>query len=117
MDKTWMPLVAGILDIVAGALTLIGGIIYFIVGGLFFAMLSGNISAGEEFLAFLPVIFMFFAALGIIIGILAVIGGIFALRNKIWGLALAGSIAAIIPFWPLGIASIVFTALSKDEFE
>ena len=59
MEKTWMPMVAGILDIVAGALTLIGGIIYFIVGGLFFAMISCNISAGEEFLAFLPAIFIF----------------------------------------------------------
>jgi len=116
MDKTWMPLVAGILDIVAGALTIIGGIIYLLIGGFLYAMISGNVSAGEEFVAFLPIIFIVFSALGIIIGILAIIGGTCGLRNRIWGLALAGSIAALIPFWPLGIAAIVFIALSKDEF-
>jgi hypothetical protein len=50
---------------------------------------------------------------------LAIVGGIYALRRKKWGLALTGSIAALIVpwFWFLGIAAIVFTALSKSEFE
>jgi len=46
------------------------------------------------------------------------VGGIYALQRKIWGLALAGSIAAFFsPSWVLGVAAIVFTALSKNEFE
>ena len=50
--------------------------------------------------------------------ILAIVGGIYALQRKIWGLALAGSIAAFFtPSWVLGVAAIVFTALSKNEFE
>ena len=52
-----------------------------------------------------------------IIGILAIVGGIYALRRKIWGLALAGSIAAFFPSWILGLTAIVLTALSKNEFE
>jgi hypothetical protein len=51
------------------------------------------------------------------VGILAIVGGIYALQRKIWGLALAGSIAAFFPSWILGIAAIVLTALSKNEFE
>ena len=51
------------------------------------------------------------------LGIVAIIGGIFAFRRKVWGLALAGSIAAIFGSTPLGIVSTIFTAISKDEFE
>jgi hypothetical protein len=112
-----MQLVAGILDIISGTLTLIGGLILILTGGISYAIISKSIDVGEEFLMLVPVIFIVIASSIIVIGILAIIGGIFALRNKIWGLALAGSIAAIIPLWPLGIAAIVFTALSKNEFE
>jgi hypothetical protein len=34
-----------------------------------------------------------------------------------WRLALAGSIAAFFGSQPLGVAAIIFTALSKKEFE
>jgi hypothetical protein len=83
-----------------------------------------------------------------IIGVLAIRGGIYALKRKRWGFALASSIAALLPpciLWIaviiaptvdltvlvlymarplfylllllLGIAAIIFTALSKSEFE
>jgi ascorbate-specific PTS system EIIC-type component UlaA len=53
----------------------------------------------------------------LLISVLALVGGIFGVQRKHWGWALAGSIAAIIAFLPLGIASTVFTAQSKGEFE
>jgi hypothetical protein len=52
----------------------------------------------------------------LILGILAIIGGIYALHRKKSGLALTGSIAAFLPFSLLGLASIILIALSKDEF-
>ena len=52
-----------------------------------------------------------------IIGILAVIGGIYSLQRKKFGLAVTGSIAAFLPFSLLGLASIILIALSRDEFE
>jgi hypothetical protein len=67
-----------------------------------------------------PYLFPIFTALALpfaVVGILAIVGGIYALQRKIWGLALAGSIAAFFPSWILGIAAIVFIALSKNEFE
>jgi hypothetical protein len=52
-----------------------------------------------------------------VLGVLAIVGGVYALKRKIWGLALAGSIAAIFGSFPLGIAGLVLTVLSKKEFE
>jgi hypothetical protein len=52
-----------------------------------------------------------------LLGALAIAGGIYALKRKIWGLALAGSIAAIFGCMPLGIAGLALTALSKKEFD
>ena len=40
-----------------------------------------------------------------------------AATNIAWGIALAGAIAAFLPFSLLGIAAIVLLALSKEEFE
>jgi len=62
---------------------------------------------------------MFFITLGIfyaVISILAIVGGIFALKKKMWGLALTGSIAGTITFLPTGIPAIIFVTLAKEGF-
>jgi hypothetical protein len=109
MQKTWMPMVAGILDIVAGSLGIILAIALIFVGALM------------RFVPDVPpYLFPIFTALSLpfaIVGILAIVGGIYALRKKIWGLALAGSIAAFFPCWILGLTAIVLTVLSKKEFD
>jgi hypothetical protein len=113
--QTWMPTTAGILDIISGGFGLIAGFVLLIIGAV-----------GSNFMAYyvpqmppamLVVIFLSIAVPLIIVAILAIVGGIYALRRKIWGLALAGSIAAFFPSWILGLTAIVLTALSKDEFE
>ena len=54
----------------------------------------------------------------IMLGIIAIVGGVYALRREVWGLALAGSICALIGPWAiLGILAIIFVALGKGEFE
>ena len=115
MQRTWMPTVAGILDIICGACGLIGGFVLIVLGTVGSGVLRYT---GAEAPPFLPV--AFFSAIAIpllIIAILAIAGGIYALQRKRWGLALAGSIAAFFPSWLLGIAAIVFTVLSKNKFE
>ncbi len=112
-EKTWMSMTAGILDIICGCWALLIAFVFVFLGSIFKLFATAQI---PPFLA--PVI----AILGIpcaIIGILAIVGGVFALRRKVWGLALAGSIASLFSFhlFFLGIAAIVFTALSKNEFE
>ncbi|UCH51927.1 MAG: hypothetical protein JSV54_04065 [Chloroflexota bacterium] len=116
MEKTWMPTIAGILDIVAGIVSFIG-IIFVVVGVSMLAYTGGiepSMGISETLILSIAVIFAIFA---VIADILAIIGGTFALRRKNWGLALAGSIAAFFASILLGIAAIVFTVMSKNEFE
>ena len=103
MERTWKGTTAGIL-------TLIGGICGIAVGGL--ALL------GTTFLAELTGI-GWLAGIGgglIAIGIIALIAGIFTLRRKSWGFALAGAILALFPIIPLGVLAIIFVSMGKKEF-
>jgi len=99
MEQTWKPTVAGIMNIVSAV---------FVISQSFVAALGWELIEGR---------IMFFVIL--IVGIVALMGGIYALRRKIWGLALAGSICATISLftWYLGILAIIFMVLSKKEFE
>ncbi len=108
-NKTWMPTVAGILDIIAGGWGIILAFIFIFIGAI--ARFVPDVP---------PYLFPIFTALAfpfIIGGIVAIIGGIYALKRKIWGLALAGSICAFFPSWILGLTAIVLVVLSKKEFE
>lgn len=105
MEKTWKPTVGGILAIIAGVLELIFGV----VGATGVGLVGGLIGMGWLGVIFGPLI---------VIGIVAIIGGIYALQRKVWGLALAGSICALIgPWFILGVLAIIFVALGKGEFK
>ncbi len=52
-----------------------------------------------------------------LLGILAIVGGIYALRRKNFGMTVTGSISAFQPFSFLGLASTILIAMPKDEFE
>jgi hypothetical protein len=108
---TWMPLTAGILDIICGAWGLFFSILLMFIGRIIVAVAKLPPAIGP-ISAFMAIIFALLA-------ILAIIGGVYALKRKIWGLALAGSIAALFSpyFWLLAITSIVLTAMSKKEFD
>jgi len=111
-----MPTAAGVLCIVSAAIRLL------IVLGLIIAMVVTG-----EFLIFTGLGFWFplnvMAVLWLITvplavtGVLALVGGIFALQRKRWGLALTGSIAAFFPFGILGVVATIFTSLSRKDFE
>jgi hypothetical protein len=98
ISPTWKPIVAGILDIIAGVIGVIGGL-----GLVTFPLFESDIPLGV-------LLFVF--------GVIAVIGGLCALRRRVWGLALTGAIFALWPgFLILGILAIVWTAMSRQEFE
>jgi hypothetical protein len=115
MGKPWMPRVAGILDITAGALSLfaIMAAASFIVAVTVWQWAS-PLKSVPDFMTYVAIASPFLC-----LSVLAIVGGIYALRRKKWGLALAGSIAALVTpwFWFLGIAAIIFTTLSKDDFD
>jgi hypothetical protein len=147
MEKTWKPKVVGILDIIVGCYCLTLGL-SLLLSGIACSSFERNLGA----YSYSSSVLVFMSAIAVpffIVGILAIRGGIYALKRKKWGFALAGSIAAL--FLPcilwiaaimapiedlkillvlyitqpllylllllLGITAIIFTALSKSEFE
>jgi hypothetical protein len=118
MQKTTMSMVAGILDIVAAVLKL------FTFLGLIVAIIAvktnpfidpSKASGGVP--VFLEGILWFVAVPLGILAVMAILGGIAALGQRNWGLALAGSICAALPLSLLGIAAVVLTVLARDGFE
>ena len=114
--STRRPTAAGVLEIVARALHVISGTVVLLAGG---AVSAGLRMAGlQEYALSVPVPLV--ASIGVplaICGILALLGGISALQRKRWGLAVAGAICALLPLQTLlGIVSLVFLALSREEF-
>jgi hypothetical protein len=116
MAGTSKATVAGILDITAGAFALVGAVplLAFGLGG---AVLLGVVpDADANRVAFLPaVIFLPLALLALVTGIVAVAGGIAALNRRRWGLAVVGAVAAVLAFFPVGVAAVVFTILAESE--
>jgi len=105
VKETWMPTTAGILTVISGACHLLIGLT-----ALVWAELIGD----------------FFGIFGfgiigvpyIIIGIISIIGGVFAIKRRTWWLALVGAIFALM--WPsslFGVLSIIFVCISKKEFK
>jgi lysylphosphatidylglycerol synthetase-like protein (DUF2156 family) len=111
MERTWKPTTTGILCIVGGVLGIILGIVLVVIGTV------AGIVVPERALPFIGAIVTGTVAVGIVLGIVAIIGGIYALRRRKWGLALAGSICAVFPWWFLGIPAIIFVVLGKGEFK
>jgi len=117
---SWMSLVAGIIDLVIGIPALLFGI----VAATLPQWIAEAPEPAQELEGIPP---DFFIGMGVVICLLAVVaivGGISALRKRRWGLALAGSICAIFAGVPLylaglflGIPAVVFTALGKEHFK
>ncbi|MEJ2739041.1 MAG: hypothetical protein P8105_04310 [Dehalococcoidia bacterium] len=118
IEKTWKPVAGGVLSIIAGVFSLIGCIVTIsligVVGSSYIWDYTGldPVSAGV-----VQTVLVIVSIVTFITGILPLIGGIYSLQRKRWGLALAGSITAIIGTTILGILSVIFIAMAKNEFE
>jgi hypothetical protein len=115
----------GVLSIVGGALQVIGGVIIVVLTiGIRilvrFAIIPSHPGDWfEHMMPFIPAIPFWLIILGVpllALGIVAIVGGISALRRKSFGLSLAGAICAL-PSNILGILAIIFVSLSRKEFE
>ncbi len=124
MPRSWMPKIAGILDIVIGGPVVVFALVL-LVGGI----VTWDREGGGSIFVLVAIIFA-------ILGIPPTIGGIYALRKKRWQVALIGSLfaalvrtlfqdselsgpatasGAIIGLG-MGIVATIFVALSKKEF-
>ncbi len=111
IQKTAMPTVAGILSIISGAFKLIGFLVLIAVG--FFVAVSP-----DRYTRMNPVwILTIVGIILIVLGVLSIVGGVYTLQRKKFGLSLAGAIAALLPLNLLGLAAVILLALSRREFE
>ena len=107
MGKTAKPIIAGWLDILAGILWMLAG------GFAVLVAIGFSVGFGAPHGVHLVRSWTVLATLAAI-GFMDIVGGICALRRRRWFLALVGSITAI-PVG-LGIAALILTVLSKNEF-
>lgn len=107
MGKTVKPVIAGWLDIVSGiAWLLAAGFATLVAIGF---SVGFGAPQGINLLRFWTVLVVLAA-----VGLMDIAGGICSICRRRWFLALAGSITAI-PVG-LGIAAVILTVLSKNEF-
>jgi len=114
----------------AGAvLSIVGGALQ-VIGGLLIALLTIGVRIllrlapipfppgdwGGHAVSFIPFWLIILGLPLLALGIVAIVGGVSALRRKNFGLSLAGAICAL-PSNVLGILAVVFISLSKKEFE
>lgn len=114
MERTAKPVIAGVLNIITGSLGLMYALSVFLV---FYVL---DIGINYYYLVFPEFISAFILAAVIIISLfslLVLVSGLYALERRYWGLALAGSIVAVIGLFVLGIPALVLIALSRDEFD
>ena len=108
--RTWKPTTAGILIIIAGIIALVAETIYITSGdlGIFAGVPFEESSANLKGALFAT-------------GAIAIVGGIFTLRRRVWWLAVVGVIFSMFfTIWPvlvIGIISILLLAASRLEFK
>lgn len=126
-NKTSIPLIAGIFMIVAGALAIVFWIQFFTVDA---ATLESMIDisqiqqiyptiTSEQIVGFLNTC----AVIGCIIAIFPILGGILAIKRKLWGIALACSIIGLLSLGMLftssglSLIALILLIVSKKDFK
>jgi hypothetical protein len=103
MNRRWMTIIAGICSIIGGIFGIVTG------AGAAYWMTWLRTLTGFDWLTGMG------AAL-IVLGIIALIGGIMTLKRKAWGFALTGAICALFPaVWP-GVVAIIFVIMGRKAF-
>lgn len=116
-QKTWKPVVGGVLSIVAGSFDLLG-----VLGIVIAIAVIGTPALFSESDIYPVTVGFISAILGAlavylgVLGIFAIVGGVFATQRRKWGLALTGSIMAMLSSFVMGLLALIFIAMAKDEF-
>jgi hypothetical protein len=116
-ERTWRPTVGGLLSILAGSWNFLLGI-GAVLGGTIFADLIPTFTGTT---GGFDVTTTGAGGFLILIGLISIIGGSYALARRGWPMALAGSIVALVPTplilpFIMGILSLIFNVLGHKEF-
>ena len=113
---------AGILSIVSGALGIIGCGLFLLIMlvmvnlVLFNKAYTGYSLFSPNFRLMLNIVYSVSFLYFMLFGVLGVVGGVFAVKRKQWGIALAGAIASMIAFFPCGVAATVLIIRAYNEY-
>jgi hypothetical protein len=111
---------AGILSIVSGALGVVGFLamiaLIFFMRYVLTSPAFGFGPSDREALVIVTVIYGITGVILLVLGAVGIVGGVYALKRRLWGLALAGAICGILTFLPTGIIATIFTAQAQKEF-
>ena len=118
-SPSWMPMIGGTLSIISGTLGFIALAFLITFGSIFGAAIGRRVLESLGYWqAGLPLTFILIIAIPLLaINVVAIIGGIYALQRRHWGMSLAGAICAVFPSQLMGILAIVFISLSRKEFK
>ena len=114
-EQTIKPVLAGVFLIIAALMA-------FYTGGVLVAsesMFEGIPMVGDTMSDMLTIC----GAIFIIFGLLALLGGVFSIMRKKWGIALLGAIIGLFTLGTFGLGSLlslialILIAISKSEFE
>ena len=70
----------------------------------------------EHCIGVIPIWLIIVGGLFVVLGIIAIVGGVSAIRRKSYGLSLTGAICALIPLNLLGLLAVIFVSLGRREF-
>jgi membrane protease YdiL (CAAX protease family) len=115
MQRTWKPTAAGILCIIAAVICIAFAILAVLFIGVFQLLWIFGASPGQELPGTGHVNGILIG--GGIVSMIAIAGAVCSFKRKLWGLALAGSICALVGFVVLGVLAIVFISSSRSEFK
>ena len=120
-DRGGLLSAGGVLSIIVGALEVVGGGVMVTLACLdmplrrwlptFLPRFGGTCSV-----AGIPIWSIVVGGLLIVLGVIAIVGGVSAVRRNSFGLSLAGAICALIPLNLLGLLAVIFVSLGKREF-
>jgi hypothetical protein len=109
VEKTVMPVIGGIL-ILIGALVGIATGAFFIVGASLFMPIDITGFGLSELMAVCGIII-------VVISIIALLGGIFAMQRKAFGFAIVGGILSmLVGSFIFGLIGLILVAISRKEF-
>ena len=120
-DRSGLLTAGGVLSIVVGAFQVIGGGILVTLVGLGIPLRLWFLQwlprlGGADGMACIPIWLIAVGGLLVILGVIAIAGGIAAIRRNNFGLSLAGAICAFVPLNLFGLLAVIFVSLSKREF-
>jgi hypothetical protein len=118
MPGTSKATIAGVLSVLAGGSALLGGVVLVTLGIIGSgALVLVHDPDLPQVVKLLPLLFFYTLALLLFVsGGVALAGGVSALQRRGWGMALAGSIAAVLCMPPLGILAVILIVLAETEF-